>query len=321
VTDGWGKRHGDSALRAVTDGRSNGSNRTVDGMEWLEVSVEVDHETAEAVAEVLSRYAHRGVVIEGGPDGWQTGPVMVRGYLPADDELWSQKKRIEEGLWHLGQIRPIPDPSFRPVAEQDWAETWKKRLEVLRIGERLVIRPSWLDYDAKPADVVVQLDPGMAFGTGLHPTTQLCLCALERFVQPGMQVLDLGTGSGILAVAAVKLGAGRVLALDSDQQAVKVARANVVDNDVAGRVSVRRGSLADVSGTFDLVVVNILARVIVEMVEEGLSERLRPDGILVTAGIIAETADSVAMAFERGNFRLVERRQRGDWVSLLAERT
>ncbi len=288
--------------------------------EWLEVSVEVDCEAAEAVAELLSRYAHRGVVIEGGPEGWQTGPVTVRGYLPTDDDLWSHKKKIEEGLWHLGQIRPIPDPSFRFVAEQDWAEAWKRRLEVLCVGERLVIRPSWLDYDAKPGDVVIQLDPGMAFGTGLHPTTQLCMCALEELVQPEMEVLDLGTGSGILAVAAAKLGARRVLALDKDQQAVKVAHANVIDNGVDERVRVKRGSLSDVSGTFDLVVVNILTRVIMEMVEEGLSERLQPDGVLVTAGIIADKTADVVTAFERNDLELIERRQRGDWVSLRAKR-
>jgi ribosomal protein L11 methyltransferase len=289
-------------------------------MEWLEVSVEVDGETAEAVAEVLSRYVRDGVVIEGGPNGWQEGPVVVRCYLPADDDLWNRKKRIREGLWHLGQIRPIPDPSFRPVAEQDWAEAWKERLEVLRVGERLVIRPSWLDYDARPGDVVIRLDPGMAFGTGLHPTTQLCLGALEAFVQPGVEVLDLGTGSGILAVASAKLGAEHVLALDSDRQAVKVARANVSDNDVAERVTVRHGSLADVSGMYDLVVVNILARVIVEMLEEGLAERLRPDGVLVTAGIILDKAAEVVAAFERSSLKLLDQRQRGDWISLLAKR-
>lgn len=288
------------------------------GGRWVEVSVEVDQETAEAVAEVLSRYAHRGVVVEGGPGGWHEGPVMVRGYLPADDDLWTRKKRIEEGLWHLGQIRPIPDPSFRTIAEEDWAEAWKKRLEVLRIGDRLVIRPSWLDYSPRPTDVVVQLDPGMAFGTGLHPTTQLCLCALEEFVQPGMDVLDLGTGSGILAVAAAKLGARRVLALDTDQQAVKVARSNVIDNHVAERISVRSGSLPDAPGSYDLVVVNILARVIVDMVEEGLSERLRPDGILITAGIIVDNLPEVLEAFERSSLEVIDQRQRGDWVSLLA---
>jgi ribosomal protein L11 methyltransferase len=292
----------------------------VDDIEWLEVSVEVDHETAEAVAEVLSRYAHQGVVVEGGPDGWHTDPVVVRAYLPVDDDLWRQKKKVEEGLWHLGQIRPIPDPSFRSVAERDWAEAWKKRLKVLHIGERLVICPSWLDYDPKPDEVIIHLDPGMAFGTGLHPTTQLCLCALEKLMQPGMAVLDLGTGSGILAIAAAKLGAENVLALDSQRQAVAVAQGNVNENDVDECVRVRHGSLVDVSGSYDVVLVNILARVIMEMVEGGLAERLRPSGVIIAAGITADQVAGVIAAFERRDLQLTNWRQEGDWVSLVAER-
>jgi ribosomal protein L11 methyltransferase len=292
----------------------------MDEMEWLEVSVEVDRETAEAVAEVLSRYAHRGVVVESGPDGWESDPVVVRGYLPVDDDLWNTKKRVEEGLWHLGQIRPIPAPSFRKVAEKDWAEAWKERLKVLHVGERIVICPSWLTYEPRPEEILIQLDPGMAFGTGLHPTTQSCLRALERFVEPGIAVLDLGTGSGILAIAAAKLGAERVAALDSDQEAVTVARGNVIKNDVDRQINVRQGSLAEVTGAYDLVVVNILARVIVEMVGEGLSERLRPDGVLVAAGITTDQVSEVAEAFEGGGLELVDQRQQGDWVSLVAER-
>jgi ribosomal protein L11 methyltransferase len=289
-------------------------------MEWLEVSVEVENEAVEAVAEVLSRYAHRGVVVEAGPDGWNTGPVAVRAYLPTDDQLWNKKRGIQEALWHLGQIRPIPEPTFRPVAEEDWTKAWKKRLKVLRIGKRIVIQPSWLDYRPEPQDVVIQLDPGMAFGTGLHPTTQLCLHALEEYVQPGMGVLDLGTGSGILAIAAARLGAKHVLAMDHDQQVVRVARGNVVTNRVQETVSVRQGSLPDVSGHYDLVVVNILARVIVEMVQGGLSERLRPDGVLITAGITLDRVSDVVVAFEQGELELVDQRQRGDWVSLMAKR-
>jgi len=148
-------------------------------MEWLEVSVTVENEAAEVVAEVLSRYVYRGVAIEAGPEGWNAGPVVVKAYLPADDQLQATKRRIEEALWHLGQIRPIPAPTFRPVAEVDWAEAWKERLDVLRIGRHIVIRPSWRDYVPEPEDVVIQLDPGMAFGTGLHPTTQMCLVALQ----------------------------------------------------------------------------------------------------------------------------------------------
>jgi len=288
--------------------------------EWLEVSVEVDHETAEAVAEVLSRYTRQGVVIEGGPEGWETEPVIVRGYLPADDQLWSVKRKVEEGLWHLGQIRPIPAPSFRTIAEEDWAEAWKKQLKVLRIGERLVIRPSWLDHRPEPRDVIIELDPGMAFGTGLHPTTQLCLCALERLVRPGVEVLDLGTGSGILAIAAAKLGAGHVDAFDNDQQAVKVARGNVTKNGVADGVTVRKGSLSDATGRYDLVVVNILARVVMEMAEAGLSDRLRPGGVMVAAGITDDQAPEVVAALERNSLELTDQRERGDWVSLQARR-
>ncbi|MGD8244440.1 MAG: 50S ribosomal protein L11 methyltransferase [Anaerolineae bacterium] len=290
-------------------------------MEWLEVSVEVENEAVEAVAEVLSRYAHRGVVVEAGPDGWNAGPVVVRAYLPTDDELWAKKNRIQEGLWHLGQIQPLPEPSFRPVAEEDWTQAWKKRLKVLRIGEHIVIQPSWLDYRREPGDIVIQLDPGMAFGTGLHPTTQMCLSALEEHVQSGMEVLDLGTGSGILAIAAARLKAKHVLAVDHDKQAARVAYTNVVANRVQETVTVRQGSLQDVSGRYDLVVVNILARVIVEMVQQGLSERVRPDGVVITAGITVEQVPDVVEACERGGLELVDRKQSGDWVSLLAKRT
>lgn len=289
-------------------------------MEWLEVSVDVEAEVAEAVAEVLSRYARGGIAIEAGPEGWHAGPVFVRAYLPADNELWAKKRQIEEALWHLGQIRPVPEPSFRSVAEKDWEEAWKKRLKVLRIGERLVIQPTWLDYDPGPEDIVIRLDPGMAFGTGLHPTTQICLRALEDLVQPGMEVLDLGTGSGILAIAAAKLGAAQVLAVDNDPQAVGVARRNVIDNDVRDGVRVEEGSLPEVSGSYDLVVVNILARVIVELMEEGLAQRLRPDAVLITAGITIESASEVAVAFKRGGLELIDQRQQDDWVSLLARR-
>jgi ribosomal protein L11 methyltransferase len=288
-------------------------------MEWLEVSVTVENEAAEVVAEVLSRYVYRGVAIEAGPEGWNAGPVVVRAYLPADDQLQATKRRIEEALWHLGQIRPIPAPAFRPVAEEDWAEAWKARLDVLRIGQHIVIRPSWREYAPEPKDVVVQLDPGMAFGTGLHPTTQMCLVALEELIRPEATVLDLGTGSGILAIAAARLGAGRVLAVDNDPVAVKTARGNVVINGVQEAVSVVGGSLADVPGRYHLVVVNILAKVIVEMMQEGLANRVRPGGRLITAGIIADQEPEVVATLEQKRLALVERRQTGDWVCLVAE--
>jgi ribosomal protein L11 methyltransferase len=290
-------------------------------VEWLEVSVSVENETAEAVAEVLSRYAYRGVVVEAGPEGWDAGPVVVRAYLPADDQLQAKKRHVEEALWHLSQIAPIPAPTFCPVAEADWAEAWKARLEVLRIGQHIVVRPSWLEYASAPGDVIVQLDPGMAFGTGLHPTTQMCLVELERLLQPGAKVLDMGTGSGILAIAAAKLGAGRVLAVDNDPVAVRAARANVIANRVQDTVDVMCGSLMEVSQGFDLALVNILARVSLEMLQRELVARIRDEGVLVTAGIIADQEPEVVAAMGQGGLSLVERRQEGDWVCLTARRT
>lgn len=292
----------------------------VPGKEWLEVSLEVDAETAEAVAEVLSRFAHKGVAIEAGPNGLAAGPVTVRAYLPADDRLADTRRRLEEALWHLSQIRSLPEPAYRWVAERDWAEAWKQHLRVLHIGRRIVVRPSWLPYEPDAEEVVILLDPGMAFGTGLHPTTQMCLIALEELVRPDARLLDLGTGSGILAIAAAKLGAGSVLALDTDPVAVDVAVENVRRNGVADRVRVLRGSLSQVDGRFDVVVVNILARVIVELLEAGLADRLEADGHLVLAGLIAEQEPEVADALCRSGLEQVDRRQMEDWVALVARR-
>ncbi len=288
--------------------------------EWLVVSVEVEHEVAEAVAELLSRYAHRGVVIESGPGGWSAGPVVVRAYLPVDDQVWDKKRGIEEGIWHLSQIQPIAEPNFETIVESDWTELWKDQLDVLRVGKRIVIQPSWRDYSPEPEDIVVELDPGMAFGTGLHPTTQLCLIALEEMVRPGLTVLDLGTGSGILAIAAAKLGADKVLGVDNDAEAVRAARHNVKANRVAANVRVEQGSLAKVSGCYNLVVVNILARVIKEMARKGLVEHVCPGGMVIASGIVEEQEADVGAALEQGGFTLLGRRQQEDWVNLRARR-
>lgn len=287
-------------------------------MEWLELSVMVSSEAAEAVAEVLSRYAPQGVAIEAGPQGIAAGPVTVRAYLPVDEQLADTRRRAEEGLWHLGQILPIPEPTFRKVAETDWAEAWKAQLRVLHIGQRTVVRPSWLPYSPAEGEIVIELDPGMAFGTGLHPTTQMCLLALEEHVRPATRVLDLGTGSGILAIAAAKLGAATVLALDNDPQAVAVAQQNIHHNGVADRVQVQTGSLDQATGHYDLIAVNILAQVIIEMLADGLGARLAESGLLVLAGLLAEQEQKVVDALGRAGLTVCGRRQVEDWVGLEA---
>jgi len=298
---------------------------------WVELSMVVDGEAAEAVAETLRRYGHQGVVIEqrladdeGLPgEPLPEGPLTVRAYLPDDAEAPQKRRKIEEALYYLGRLYPLPEPTFTVIDEADWAEAWKANYQPVRVGRRLLVKPAWLEATVAPEDVLIELDPGMAFGTGTHPSTQLCLMAAEDLVGPQQRVLDLGCGSGILAIAAARLGAREVLALDVDPVAVRVARENARANGVGARVTVRQGSLEDAlreGRRFDLVLVNILAKVIVEMCHHGLAETVQPGGTLVAAGIIEDQADEVAGALEKAGLPVEARRPSGDWVALVARR-
>jgi ribosomal protein L11 methyltransferase len=290
-------------------------------LEWTEVSVQVEAETAEAVAEVLSRFVRNGVVIEAGPDGATTGPVSVRAYVPQDDRAVGVQRSIREALWHLGQIRPIPEPVFAQIPETDWTLAWREKLHTMHIGQRIVVRPSWRAYEPAPGEVVITLDPGQAFGTGAHPTTQLCLQALEDLVWPGCSVLDLGTGSGILAIAAAKLGAASVVGVDTDPVAVEAAGANVSANLAAPAVTVARGSLAQVAGTYDVVVVNILLGAILTLLQDGLASHANPGGHVVLAGILVDQADVVVDAATSVGLIPAGHRASGDWVGLVFKRS
>jgi ribosomal protein L11 methyltransferase len=292
-------------------------------LSWLEASVQVDGEAAEAVSEVFNRYGRGGVVLstDFGNGSSDTAVVTVKTYLPLDEEGRKTRRRIEEALWHLGQIYPLPPPDFRELREDDWANAWKKHYHVLRVGQRIVIKPPWQEHKPQPDEVVIELDPGMAFGTGLHPTTRMCLQALEEHLEPGARVLDLGTGSGILAIAAAKLGAGYVLALDNDPLAVKAARANVHSNGVQNLVAVEHGSLGKTTEEFELVLVNILAKVIIGLAGQGLIDRVQPTGLMVLAGIIEEQEAEVTAALREHGLDIIERRQEKDWVTLIGRRS
>jgi ribosomal protein L11 methyltransferase len=305
-------------------------------MNWLEVTLTVNGEAAEAVADVLTRFAPEGVAIEAtrldiSLDTDQARPIgdlLVRAYLPADDGLDARRAALEQALWHLGQLLPLPAPVYRPVAESDWAESWKANFQPLRIGRRLMIIPAWLNPALEPGDIAIRLDPGMAFGTGTHPTTQLCLQAIERHLRPGQSMLDLGTGSGILAIAAARLGASAVLALDVDDEAVRVAGENTLANDVADQVVVAAGSLAEVlAGQFGeewkgapLVVANILARVIVKLMGEGLGETVAPGGLLVVSGILDSQAFEVIAALKAAGLQIAAQEHIEEWVAIIARK-
>ena len=302
-------------------------------MNWLEVSLTVSGEAAEAVADVFARFAPGGVVheatqIEVTPDdkGRPVGPVIVRAYLPADEGLAAARAQLEEALWHLGQILPLPQPQYRPVAEADWSEAWKADFKPIRIGKRLVIVPTWLNPPLAPDDMPIRLDPGMAFGTGTHPTTQLCLAAIERHLQPGTPVIDLGTGSGILAIAAAKLGAGPLLAVDIDDEAVRVAKENAAANGVADHIHIEKGSLAEVlahqfgMASAPFVVANILARVIVDLLGQGLAQAVTPGGLLVVSGILASQAFEVNAALKTRDLTILAHEHIEDWTAIIARR-
>jgi ribosomal protein L11 methyltransferase len=301
-------------------------------MDWIEVALSVDGESAEAVAELLQRYGHQGVAIEQEgipPEEWDDGEALpaqmltIRAYLPADERAEDAKLRLEAALGHMSLMYPMPRPAYSIVKEEDWAEAWKAHYHPIRIGRKLFIRPLWVDVEIAPDDVVIALDPGMAFGTGTHPTTQLCLEALEDAVQPGVKVLDLGTGSGILAIGAAKLGAAHILALDIDPIAVKVTQENIEQNEVAAKITAQQGSLENVitsARRFDLVVVNILARIIIMMCDQHLGDTVRPGGRALFSGIILEQADDVEAALRKTGLEPTARRQEGDWVLIEAKR-
>ena len=299
---------------------------------WIEVSLQVDGESAEAVAEVLERFGHQGVSLEQdgiSPDTWDESQVpppqslTLRAYFPADDALEATKSQLETALGRMRLMYPMPTPAYRRVEEDDWAEAWKAHYEPLRVGKRLMIRPQWIDLALAPGDIEIALDPGMAFGTGSHPTTQLCLQALEDLLRPAQSVLDLGSGSGILSIAAAKLGAGQVLALDTDSIAVDATRQNAQANGVGHKVIAERGShdcLLSSARRFDLVVVNILARIIIEMANERLGDIVRPGGLAIFSGIIDTQVDEVEDALRKTGLRPYARRQLGDWMLVEAKR-
>ena len=284
-------------------------------MRWLELVAAVDSSDVDVVAEVLGRFSYGGVAIEE-----QGSQAAVRVFLPIDNSLAERRSELEEGLAQLVFKNPLKLHE-RESVEQDWETSWKKHYKTLAIGERLIIKPSWQDYTATPEQVVIEIDPGMAFGTGQHATTRECLLALERHLRPGMVVLDLGTGSGILAIAAAKLGASRVLALEINPAAVAVARSNAEANGVSDLMAVALGTLPKYKTwrrNFDLVIANITARVIDELAEP-LVCSLRPQGILIAGGIIEECLEGVSMRLEEAGARIIDILSDEEWRTIVAQ--
>jgi len=304
---------------------------------WLELSIEADIEAVEAISEILGRVATGGTTVEPAYDLVDEGlgarvdptrPVTVRGYVPARDAAAAEVAAAEvaEALGHLQAfgLRTIGDLRTRIVHEADWAEAWKAYFPVLRVGRRVVIRPTWRRHRRQPDDVVLALDPGMAFGTGLHPTTRLCLSMLETLADrggpgglSGASVIDVGCGSGILAIAALRLGAARALGVDTDPIAIEATLANARRNGLTRRLRARKGSLPAVGGPFDVVLANLIAGVLVPIAPL-LRAAVRDGGTILASGIFIDREAEVVDAFRAAGLVTRGRAAEGEWVALEA---
>ena len=353
-----GAATGDAAAAAAESGEPLDFAALGSGI-WVELAVAADIEAVEAVSEILTRFAPGGTSVEPGFGLTNEGlgavvdpskPAIVRAYLPGlDPDV--VRHAIAEATIALGHLqafglRPIGELTTRAVREADWAEAWKSHFPVLRVGRRLVIRPTWRRHRRLPGDVVLSLDPGMAFGTGLHPTTRLCLAALEiladegwlgsgRASDPGAgaggagasgrgfgpagnaRVLDVGCGSGILAIAAGKLGARDLLGVDTDPIAVESTLANARLNGLTRRIRVRQGSVPTGEPAFDVVLANLIASLLVQLAPD-LSRELAPGGRILASGIFRDRETDVVAAFRAAGLMMGRRWAEEDWVALEA---
>jgi ribosomal protein L11 methyltransferase len=302
-------------------------------MNWLEVSLTVNGELAESVADVFARFAPNGVMTEQGvkfldeeDEGTATGPITVRAYLEVNEQLEETRQKLEESLFYLGMIQPVPTPTYKQIADQNWMEAWKQHYKPILIGRRLLILPAWLE-SPEPNRIPIKIDPGMAFGTGTHPTTQLCLELMEKAVIGNRRlVIDVGCGSGILSIAALKLGADKVLGVDIDIESVKNSRENADLNGVGEELILGQGSVTEIlAGNFQfksapLVVANILGPILIRLFDAGLAELVEPNGEIILSGILAHQAESVIEAGQAKGLKRNDQRQIGDWVAISLKR-
>ena len=294
----------------------------------MEFSVNAPSEYVEPISEIFESYAKGGVSVEqqGGynPDEGETPPhpaeVTVRTYVRNNSDLEDIRSRIDLGIRLLSALCPAISLSERVLDEEEWEHAWEKYFDVLEVGENIIIVPTWKEYTPKKSDLVITLNPGMAFGTGHHPTTVMCLKYLEELLKPGMNVLDVGCGSAILSIASAKLRARDVLGIEIDPVAVQVAKSNSVQNLVHENVEVIQGDFASLNipvNSYDVVVANISSKVISESAPSFFSV-IAPGGILIASGILSDREVDVQDNLIKAGFTVKKRMNDGDWIALVA---
>ena len=298
-------------------------------LKWLELSVRTPPEFVEPLSQIFYRYGHGGVAVEvdGGfnPDEGEalSGDewAMVTTYLPMNESLDERRGRIDVGVRLVAHVSDISPLQERVVEEEEWQNSWKEHFHVLKVSPRITICPTWREHTPQTGEHVILLDPGMAFGTGHHPTTRMCLEQLDALVKPGMDVLDVGCGSGVLSIAAARLGARHVFGLEIDSVAVNVAKQNVRDNEVQHTVRVVQGTLPHPDAkqsAYGIAVANISAKVVSE-ISSYLVRAVHDGGKVIASGILLENKDGVVQALADAGADLEQTLVDGDWVTLVAD--
>ncbi|SHI47842.1 ribosomal protein L11 methyltransferase [Anaerovibrio lipolyticus DSM 3074] len=305
-------------------------------MKWCEISIQTTHEATELIAEIFNDLGATGVVIEDPelvndyitsgkwdytdiPIATETEVVTEKAYLAVDGELEGKLQTFRQEVKALEGRGVSIAPGIittSELADEDWSDTWKQYFHTEKPGDRIVIKPSWEQYEPKDDEIVVELDPGAAFGTGTHATTSMCICELEKLVQPGMKVFDVGTGSGILSIIAAKLGAKDIQAVDYDDSVLKIVQENLEENHVENVISVAQSDLMqNVHGKANLVIANIVADIIIRLFDQ-LDEHLEEDGTLLTSGIIEDRIDDVINAATAHGYGVVKRMENKGWACI-----
>lgn len=312
--------------------------------DWMQVKVLTTTAGADLVSEILLEAGSEGTMIEDRNDVFENQrpegqwdiidpaiadrigeDVKVTGYYPIDENRNNVISSIASALGRLQALTPDVDlgkleMQVQGFENEDWSESWKKSFKPIRLGDHIVICPGWLEYEKQPDDKVIEIDPGMAFGTGTHETTGMCAALIEKYVQPGQRVIDIGTGSGILAIVAAHMGAKEVLATDLDAVAVRVAAENAALNGFGDKIDCRCGDLldvVDVSG--DVVIANIIADVIL-MLAKPVRERIVPNGVFICSGIAIDRREDVRRALLENDYEILDEPVKGEWAAFAARK-
>ncbi len=297
---------------------------------WTELSLRVNPESGEDVADLLQEITGRGVMIEPpivalGPDEGYTldesAALRIVAYFPGTLSN-DQRDEVLRAISGAGLSAVLQgEAAWGTIREEDWAESWKEHYDIERVG-RLVVRPAWREYTAAPGEAVISLDPGMAFGTGQHATTRMCMQGMQDVMRPGDYVLDLGSGSGILTIAAIALGASSVLATDIEEQAVKASAENTALNGMQDRITVREGSIdaVEADGPFDLILANINATTVAGL-SVAMAAQMKPGGWLLAGGVIAEREAGARAALDAAGLSVERVMEEGDWRTFVCRKS